>query len=116
MNTATDSLESNTPKSGGGYVTGQSAADLIGFYGFTPVVQPSGSGQGAVTITATTALTAATISQVATSGKWAFASSTVAQAYVARVKQIQVDIEAVGVLLNKLRVDLVAMGLVKGSS
>lgn len=115
MNTATDSLESNTPKSSDGYVVGQSSSDLIGFYGATPIAQQSGASQAAVTITATTALVTATISQVATSGKWAFASSTVALAYVARVKQIQVDIEAVGILLNKLRSDLVDLGLVAGA-
>jgi hypothetical protein len=116
MNTATTSNETNTPKSDGGYTVGQSATDLIGFYGATPLAQQSGSGQAAVTITATTALATATISQVATSGKWAFASSTVALAYVARIKQMQVDIEAVGVLLNQLRSDIVDLGLIKGSS
>lgn len=48
MNTATDTLETNTPKSSGGYTTGQSATDLVGFYGATPVAQPSASSQAAV--------------------------------------------------------------------
>ena len=38
---ATDSLESATPKSGGGMQVGQSASDLVGFYGATPVDQPA---------------------------------------------------------------------------
>lgn len=33
---------------------GQSASDKIGFYGVTPVVQPSGSGQAAAGTTAST--------------------------------------------------------------
>lgn len=49
MNTATDSLLTDTPKSGGGIDIGQSATDKVGFYGTTPVVQPSGANQGAIT-------------------------------------------------------------------
>ena len=115
MNTATDSLETNTPKTGGGYVVGQSSSDLVGFYGATPVAQQSGAGQAAVTITAVTALATAVISQLATSGKWAFSSSTVAKAHVARAIQMQVDIEAVGVLLNQIRADIVDLGLIAGA-
>lgn len=49
MNTATDSLETNTPKTGGGMTVGQSSTDLVGFYGATPIVRPSGAAQAAVT-------------------------------------------------------------------
>jgi hypothetical protein len=49
MNTATDTLETNTPLSGGGYTVGQSAADLVGFYGATPIVRPSSAAQGVIT-------------------------------------------------------------------
>ena len=45
MNTATDAMENDTPKSSGGFTVGQSASDLIGFYGATNIVQPSGSAQ-----------------------------------------------------------------------
>ena len=48
MNTATDSLESNTPMSGGGMAVGQSAADLVGYYGATPIAQPAAAAQAAV--------------------------------------------------------------------
>lgn len=115
MQTETTSNEINTPNSDGGYVVGQSSTSLIGFYGATPIARQSGAGQAAVTITATTALATATISQVGTSGKWAFASSTVAQAYVARCKQMQVDVEALGVLLNQIRSDIVDLGLIAGA-
>lgn len=99
-----------------GACLGQSASKKVAFYGATPVVQPSSASQAAYTITATTALATATISQVGTSGKWAFASSTVALAYVARIKQMQVDVEGVGVLLNKIRANMVTLGLIKGAA
>lgn len=49
MNTATDSLETNTPKSLGGFSCGQSSSDLVGFWGATPIARPSGAAQAAVT-------------------------------------------------------------------
>lgn len=49
LNTATDTMYSKSPKSSGGYVVGQSATDLVGFFGTTPAVQPSGAAQAAVT-------------------------------------------------------------------
>lgn len=48
MNTATDTLESKTPKTGGGYLVGQGTDDLVAFYGSTPIAQPSGAAQAAV--------------------------------------------------------------------
>lgn len=79
---------------GTGVNLGQSTTDKIGFYGLTtPIVQPT------MTATAVTAIGTTTISQVATSGKWAFATSTAATALVTRVDQMQVDLEN---LMNKL--------------
>ena len=49
MNTATDTLETNSPKTGGGFTVGQSSTDLVGFYAATPIVRPSGSAQTAIT-------------------------------------------------------------------
>lgn len=49
MNTATDSLETNTPITDGGYQVGQSATDKVGFYGVTPAAQPAAAIQGAIT-------------------------------------------------------------------
>ena len=66
---------------------GQSATDLISFYGVTPIVQPAVTGIGTTTI-----------SQVATSGKWAFASSTAALAFVARVRSIQDKLNSLGLV------------------
>lgn len=66
---------------------GSATTEKISFYGVTPVVQP-----------AVTAIGTTTISQVATSGKWAFASSTAAQAFVARVRSIQDQLENLGLI------------------
>lgn len=117
MQTETTSNELVTPLSPDGFVVGQSTTDKVAFYGVTPVVQPTSASQAAVTITATTALATATISAITATdgGVHGFSSSTVAGAYVARVKQMQVDIEAVGVLLNQLRGELVDLGLIAGS-
>lgn len=48
MNTATTSNESQTPKSADGMAIGQSSTDLVGFWGATPIAQPSGAAQAAV--------------------------------------------------------------------
>lgn len=66
---------------------GDAAADTLGFYGATPIAQPSVSAIGTTTI-----------SQVATSGKWAFASSTAALAFVARVQALQDKLDELGLV------------------
>ncbi len=90
MNTATDSLETDTPKTGGGFSVGQSPTDLVGFWGATPIVQRSGSAQAAVATTAATTTT-----------PFGFSTSTQANAVVT--------------LVNELRAAMVASGLIAGS-
>lgn len=75
---------------------GGASTDKLGFYGSTPVVKT------AVTATAVTAVATTVISQVATSGKWAFSTSTAATALVTRVRQLQVDVETLIGQLNTL--------------
>ncbi len=48
MNTATDTLQTKTPKTGGGYLVGQSSSDLVAFYGGTPVARPTAAAQATV--------------------------------------------------------------------
>jgi hypothetical protein len=92
MNTSTESNETNTPKSDGGYTVGQSTADKIGFYGLaTPIAQRAGSAQAAVTTTAATSTT-----------PYGYATSAQADAIVT--------------LVNELRAALVALNLIKGAS
>jgi hypothetical protein len=71
-----------------GTLLGQSSTDKIGFYGLaTPIVKPSVTGIGTTTI-----------SQVGTTGKWAFATSTAAIAFVARVRSLQDKLAALGLV------------------
>lgn len=99
MNTSTDTNETNTPKSAGGYTTGQSATDLIGFYGASPLAQPSGANQGA--LTDSTVGVASTILAPLT-GTY---NSTIIVANIA-------SLAAQG---NAIRAALVSLGLIKGS-
>jgi hypothetical protein len=83
-----------------GVKVGQSAADLVGFYGFTPIVQPAATAQSAVASTAITAITAGeTLVGVAT-----------------QVAALNPRIEAMRVLQHQIRSDLIALGLLKGSA
>lgn len=69
---------------------GTAATDLVGFYGATPI------DQGTMTATCvTTLITNPTFSASNTgAGVFGFSSSTVADAYAARVRQMQVDLDA----------------------
>jgi len=73
-----------------GTIIGQTSTELIAFYAATPVAQPSGSAQGAVSTAA------------ATTGA-AIYGFTSAQA------------NGIVALLNQIRSDLVTLGLIKGS-
>lgn len=73
----------------GGASLGGATTELISFYGTTPVAQQS------VTAIATT-----TISQVGTTGKWAFATSTAALAFVAAVRSLQDKLDTLGLVVE----------------
>lgn len=90
--------------------------EKVGFFGATPVVQPTSASQAKVTATATTAMsTTLTISAANTSKVFGFSSSTVGKEIVKSVSEQQVDLAAAIVLLNQIRSDLVDLGLIKGS-
>ena len=102
MNTATDSLETNTPKTGGGYVMGQSASDLIGFYSATPIAQTSGADQAAIV-----------------DGSTGTAAPTNGIAPVTGTYNSTLIINAIATLAaqsNAIRNALVSLGLIKGSA
>ncbi|HKJ92809.1 MAG TPA: hypothetical protein VJ957_06555 [Longimicrobiales bacterium] len=65
---------------------GQSTSDLVAFYGGTPIDQPTSASQAAVTMQTTASVTA-----------------------------LRTDVDAIAVLINRLRKDLVSLALVKGS-
>lgn len=77
-------------KSPDGVRLGQSSADKIGFYGTTPIAQPSGAAQAAVLTTAATTTT-----------PHGYATGTQADAIVT--------------LVNEMRDVLVNLGLMAGS-
>ena len=72
-----------------GVVVGLDADVPVGFYGTAPVAQQS-----------VTAIGTTTISQVGTTGKWAFATSTAALAFVARVRSIQDALDTLGLVVE----------------
>lgn len=72
-----------------GAMVGQSSTDKVGFYGTTPVVQPASASQAATAATTTTTAT---------------------------TTALQTDLDAVRVLVNQLRAELVELGLIKGSA
>lgn len=70
-----------------GILVGNASTDKVGFFGTTPAVQQT-----------CTAIATTTISQVGTTGKWAFATSTAALAFVARVQAIQDKLATLGLI------------------
>jgi hypothetical protein len=99
MNTATDSLESNTPKTGGGFAVGQSSSDLVGFWGTAPCDQPASLTAQLTTITmADTAGTPDyTLAAITTTTPAGFASiqEAISFAYVVRNLQVRLaEVEA----------------------
>ena len=102
MNTATTSNESQTPKSADGYAVGQSATDLVGFYGATPIAQPSGAAQAAVT-----------------DGSTGTAAPTNGIAALTGTYNSTLLINAIATLAaqgNAIRNALVSVGIIKGSA
>jgi hypothetical protein len=83
---AVEYLGSNGPD---GANVGLSATEKIGFYGTTPVVQPASASQAAVTTSVTTTRT---------------------------TTAVYTDVEALIVLANQLRSELVSLGLISGAA
>jgi hypothetical protein len=76
-------LSDNNPS---GTALGQSATDLIGFYGTTPVAQRTSAAQATVAVlTATTG-----------SGVYGFTTSTLFSAFCAQVEEIRATLAATG--------------------
>lgn len=99
----------------GNVTVGNATSDTVGFYGVTAVAQRASASQAAVSATFATAVATTTLSQAYT-GMWAFASSTVAQTWRTKLNQARVDIAALATLVNRMRADLVAVGLIKGAA
>jgi len=100
-----------SPKSADGVQYGRSATDKIGFYGVTPLVQPTSSSQAVVAavVDASGGTGAATNGILTVTGT--YNSAILANA----IATLALQGNANKVLVNQLRADLVALGLIKGS-
>lgn len=101
LNSSTDAQINKTPKSDGGYVMGQSATDVIGFYGASAVAQRAGADQVAVTAAAGT--------KIAT-GILADGTGTYSQTITNN------NNATIAASLSEIRAALAALGLIKGSA
>lgn len=102
MNTSSTSNETQTPKSSDGYAVGQSSSDLVGFFGATPIAQPSGAAQAAVT-----------------DGSTGTAAATNGIAPLTGTYNSTLLINAIATLAaqgNAIRNALVSLGIIKGSA
>lgn len=100
--TVTSSNETQTPKSDDGFAVGQSSSDKVGFYGATPIAQPSGAAQAAVT-DASGGTAAATNGIATLTGT--YNSTILANAIATLAAQS-----------NAIRNALVSVGIIKGSA
>lgn len=90
-----------SPLESGGEQIGQSATDLVGFYGSTPQVQPTNAAQAAVTDGSTGTASATSGIQALTSS---YNSTLLGNAIATLAAQT-----------NQIRSALVSLGLIKGS-
>lgn len=87
-----------------GTILGYDTNEKIGFYGYTPVVQRSGSTQAAVAVSTIT-----TAAITTTTNSYGFASTT-------QLNDLTATVAAQTVLLNEIRAALVLYGLIKGAA
>lgn len=104
MNTYTDSLETVTPKTPGGFSVGQDSGTgtLDAFYGATPIVQPVGAAQ-ALIVDASGGTAAPTNGVLTITGT--YNQTIIANALATVLAQT-----------NAMRTALVNLGLMKGSA
>jgi hypothetical protein len=82
----------------------------VAFWGATPVVQPTNASQSAVST--------ATITAVATTpvtGTYGFTTSAIGNAFIVAMNDTVTRAAALTTLVNRLRADLVTVGIIKGS-
>lgn len=100
--TITTSNETQTPRAADGYAVGQVAADLVGYYGATPIAQPAAAAQAAITdASGGTANPATGVAAITAT----YNSTIIANALATVIAQT-----------NAMRTALVNLGLMKGSA
>lgn len=82
------------------YVLGSSPTALRGFFGATPVARPASTSQAAVPSTPISAT----------------AGASYTSTEQALINALKAQVNAQTVLINQMRADLVALGLIKGSA
>lgn len=90
---------------------GQTVSDKISFFGVTTIVQPSASGQAAVTTATISSIT--TTAPIATFG-WGFATSEQAANAIAAINSLVTRVNSTSTLQTSIRSALVSLGLIKG--
>lgn len=111
MNTSTESNLSKTPKSEDGYQVGQSITDKVGFYGKTPISQPTHADQAA----ATAITDGSTGTASATDGIAPLTGTYNSTLLINAIATLAEGVNGAVTLANRLRTELVNLGLVKGS-
>lgn len=101
VNTITTTNQLNTPETSDGFQVGKTATSLVGFYGATPIVQPTNAAQAAITDTSGGTASATTGLQALTS---TYNSTLIANA-----------ISTNAALVNQIRTALVNLGVIKGA-
>jgi hypothetical protein len=120
LNTATDSLETTQPKTTGGLAVGQSATDLVGFWGATPVDQPASADQ--MILDDDTSATPDAEGDIAAAAAGACAggatpsAAQVDTAIATALAPIDINFATMVVLVNEIRRALVEVGIMKGSA
>lgn len=89
---------------------GQSATDLISFYGATPIVQPTNANQAAITTGVAGSVTTTTPTLTA----YGYTTAQAA-ALLTAVNNINTFINLQGPLNDSIRTALVNLGLIKGA-
>jgi hypothetical protein len=90
---------------------GTAAAQKLGFWNATPVIQQASNAQNAVATTVGAALL--TNASVQNTG-FGYATNTIADSVITNVNTLRVDVLAINTLVNRLRADLVTVGIIKG--
>jgi hypothetical protein len=99
-----------------GTIIATAAAQKLGFWGATAVIQQASNAQNAVITTVGSAVNATNaVNTVDAPNSYGFASAAQANMIVTNVNALRTDVLAVNTLVNRLRADLVTVGIIKGS-
>lgn len=91
---------------------GTSTSQKLGFYGTTPVVQPTTASEAAVS---TAAITSVVTTAATATSPVGYTTTTQANAIVTAINSLITQVASLTTLCNQLRADLVTLGLIKGS-